>query len=142
MYNDILSDKEDRKIAEVYYNIGLALSFDKKFAEAIKNFEQAVSVLEARVKMLENKVNELEESGGKEKASHQLEEYKKEIIELKDLVLLDMMAKVLKHILIYFTVFACSKVDYYFVLIFLLDRRCSRDEKARRSIHRCCKAVC
>ncbi|XP_065657262.1 protein HGV2 isoform X2 [Hydra vulgaris] len=90
LYKNILTDREDRKIAEVYYNIGLALLFDKKFAEAITNFEQAVSVLEARVKMLENKVNELEKNGDKDK----IDEYKKEITELKDLVLLDMMAKI------------------------------------------------
>lgn len=93
-YKAHLEDPLDRRIAEVHYNIGLAYSFDKKFDEAIKEFKSAVACLESRIAMLEKKIDAASENSGKEKASSELEEWNKEVNELKDLVVLDMMAKV------------------------------------------------
>jgi len=94
IYEEILEDKNDRLVAEAHYNIALALSFDKKYAESIKEFEKAVSILKARVSHFESKVKESEEKGGKEKAPVELEEWKKEINELNDLIVSDMMPKI------------------------------------------------
>jgi len=94
LFTEILEDKNDRRIAEGHYNIGLALSFDKKYIESIKEFKNAVSILKARVAVLEAKVKTSEEEGSKEKAPVELEEWKKEITELNDLIVLDMMAKI------------------------------------------------
>ena len=57
-------------------------------------YKLAVSILESRIAELEKNVKEAEEKGGKGKASPDLEEWEKEISELRDLVLLDMVAKV------------------------------------------------
>jgi len=94
LYKEVLEDKNDRRIAEVYYNIGLALSFDKKFTEAIVQYKLAMTIMEARIKTLEEKVKKAEETGDKEKASSELEEWTKEIGELKDIVVLDMITKI------------------------------------------------
>lgn len=93
-YTDFVEDKHDRRLAEVNYNIALAFSFDKKFDEAIEKFKLAVEILEARIKDLESKVKEAGDKGGKDKATTEQEEWNKEINELRDLVLLDMDAKI------------------------------------------------
>lgn len=94
VYNEILQDKNDRVLAEAHYNIALALNFDKQYAEAIKEFEAAVSILKARIQDLEVKVKESEENGGKGKASSDLEGWNKEIKDLNDIIVSDMMAKI------------------------------------------------
>jgi len=94
LQNVILTDKLDRRLAEVHYNIGLAYSFDKKFTEAITSFKQAVTMLESRKDMLKTKVEEATKNCGKEKASSELTDWKTEIEELDDLILLDMNAKI------------------------------------------------
>jgi len=95
LYKEVLENKNDRVIAETHYNIALALSFDKKFSEAIEQFENAASVLKARVEDLETKVQECEQKGGKtEKAPIELEEWKKEISDLNDLIQMEMMTRI------------------------------------------------
>ena len=93
-YKVNLDDPLDRRLAEVHYNIGLAHSFSKNFDEAISEFKAAVSCLESRIENLQEKCNTSSEKSGKEKASSELEEWNKEINELKDLVVLDLMARV------------------------------------------------
>merc|ERR1711881_97172 len=88
-----------RVIAEAHYNIGLALSFDKKYAKTIERFEKAVSILKKRVEDLQSKVKEGEERSPKDEVTsndetREIDEWKKEILELNDLVVLDMMAKI------------------------------------------------
>ena len=90
--------EDDRRIAGSYYNVGVALNCDKKFEEALQWFKRAVDTLETRVKNLEEKIKKAEAEGGKDKASAELEEWTKEVDELRDLLVLDMMAKVSDHL--------------------------------------------
>lgn len=95
LYQETLDNSNDRVIAETHYNIALALSFDKKFGEAIEHFEQAASVLRAKVEDLEGKIKESEDKGGKtEKPSPEVDEWKKEINDLNDLIQHEMMTRI------------------------------------------------
>jgi len=95
IYKEVLDTANDRVIAETHYNIALAHSFDKKFAEAIDEFKNAANVLKSRVQDLEKKVQHCEENGSKtEKAPTELEEWKKEIDELNDLIQHEMMTRI------------------------------------------------
>lgn len=73
---------EDRSIAETYYHIGLAYSFDLQFENSITNFNNAIQVLKDRIvnfeKNLGNNVDKVEE---KDSTGTQ-----KEIDELKVLI--------------------------------------------------------
>ena len=93
LFEEIL-DKNDRRIAEVYYNIGLALASDNNFDRAIQNYEKAVSIMKERIDSLKQKVEVAKETAGKEKISSEAEEWEKEITELNDIVMSDMMGKV------------------------------------------------
>jgi len=42
-------EAEDRLLAETYYQLGLAYTFDKQYDPAIENFKSAASVIEARI---------------------------------------------------------------------------------------------
>nr|Q02508.1 RecName: Full=Protein HGV2 [Halocynthia roretzi]BAA02741.1 Hgv2 [Halocynthia roretzi] len=78
-----LLPETDRKLAETYYNLGLAYSFEKRYDNALEHYQSALDVLEARVDML----NELIESneGNKEKEKEIISECK-EVGELKELI--------------------------------------------------------
>jgi len=95
IYKEVLESANDRIVAETHYNIALAYSFDKKFAEAIEEFKNAADVLKSRVHDLEGKVKESEEKGSKtEKAPPELDEWKKEIVELNALIEEEMMTRI------------------------------------------------
>jgi len=95
LFKEVHEDKNGRIIAEGYYNIALALSLDKKYAEAIQGYEKAVSILKARVEDLEAKVKVMGERKDASDADEKLKkEYREEIAELNDLIVLDMMAKI------------------------------------------------
>lgn len=93
LFEEIL-DKNDRRIAEVNYNIGLALASDNNFDGAIQNYEKAVAIMKERIDSLKQKVEVAKETAGKEKISSEAEEWEKEITELNDIVMSDMMGKV------------------------------------------------
>lgn len=44
-----LLPETDRKLAETYYNLGLAYSFEKRYDNALEHYQSALDVLEARV---------------------------------------------------------------------------------------------
>ena len=95
LYKEVVEDKNSRVIAEGHYNIALALLMEKKYDDAIKGFEMAVAILKARVEDLQAKVKVLEEKADKtEGDENELGEWKEEIAELNDLIVLDMMAKI------------------------------------------------
>ena len=78
----------------MYYNIGLALASDNNFDGAIQNYEKAVAIMKERIDSLKQKVEVAKETAGKEKISSEAEEWEKEITELNDIVMSDMMGKV------------------------------------------------
>ncbi|CAL8143788.1 unnamed protein product [Orchesella dallaii] len=56
---DILADIEgsdSREIAQYYFQMGLAFSFDKKYPEAIGSFKKSVEIIETRISILKNKI--------------------------------------------------------------------------------------
>lgn len=94
-YQKQVMPADDRRIAETYYNIGLAHSFDNKFAESLAWYQKSVEVLKQRISNLEQKlkVKQAEEFGEVQK-SGKVEDMQKELEELKDIVMLDMVAKI------------------------------------------------
>jgi len=56
---DILADIEgsdSREIAQYYFQMGLAFSFDKKYPEAIGSFKKSVEIIETRISILKHKI--------------------------------------------------------------------------------------
>jgi len=95
IYKQVLDPNNDRVLAETHYNIALALSFDKKFQEAITEFESAVAVLKSRVGSLESKITTSTENASKtDKASSEVEDWKKEVSELNDLIEQEMLTRI------------------------------------------------
>lgn len=94
-YQKQVMPTDDRRIAETYYNIGLAYSFDNKFTESLTWYQKSVEVLKQRITNLEQKlkVKQAEEFGEVQK-SGKVEDMLKELEELKDIVMLDMVAKI------------------------------------------------
>lgn len=85
----------DRRLAEACYNVGLAYSFDKKFTESVMWYKKAVEALEKRIAHLEHKLRmRAAEEYGEVVKSQLYMNIQKEIDELRDLVVLDMMAKI------------------------------------------------
>jgi nuclear autoantigenic sperm protein len=75
----IANESEDsRYLAETYYQLGVAQSFDMKWDEAVVNLEAAIKVLEKRSMNLKNKVNE--NPGAKD------DNNEKEILDLDSLI--------------------------------------------------------
>ncbi len=46
------------------YDIGLALSLDKKYSESISWYERAVDVLQLRLEKIDKKIEQAQEEGG------------------------------------------------------------------------------
>lgn len=84
---------DDRRIAESSYSVGLALAFDKKYAESTTWFKRAIECLQTRLQFYKDKVKTLENEGNKGKASTDLEDANKEVAELNELIA-EMMAKI------------------------------------------------
>lgn len=72
------TSEDSRHLAETYYQLGVAQSFDMKWDEAVINLETAIKVLEKRTVKLKNKVNQI--TGAKDDNSE------KEILELETLI--------------------------------------------------------
>jgi len=87
-------EQGDRRIAEACYSVGLAYSFDKKFPESITWYKKSVEALESRISHLNQKLKQrAAEEFGEDEKSEQYTSIQKEVDELKDLVVLDMKAK-------------------------------------------------
>jgi len=54
---------DNREIAQCYFQLGIAHSFDKKFADAIASFKKAVELIETRIEDLEKKTAAAVKSG-------------------------------------------------------------------------------
>lgn len=53
---DEIEGSDSREIAQYYFQMGLAYSFDKKFPEAITSFKKSVEIIETRISLLKNKI--------------------------------------------------------------------------------------
>lgn len=53
---DEIEGSDSREIAQYYFQMGLAFSFDKKFPQAITSFKKSVEIIETRISLLKNKI--------------------------------------------------------------------------------------
>jgi len=94
-YQKQIMPLDDRRIAESYYNIGLAYSLDNKFAESLEWYRKSVETLKTRITNLEHKVKvKSAEEFGEVAKSGKVESMQAELEELRDIVMLDLVAKI------------------------------------------------
>lgn len=88
-------DSDDRLLAETYYQLGLAFSFNAQFDESIENFRHATKGIEAKIAKLNKFLKENETGKGKEQAKTDdpIANAHQEIKDLKE-ILPDIMAKI------------------------------------------------
>ncbi len=69
-------ETDSRLLAETYYNLALAYSFDQKFDKAIESFEQSTVVIKNRMATLKKKADDQTEKPSEEDLLHDQKELK------------------------------------------------------------------
>ncbi|XP_033636836.1 protein HGV2-like isoform X2 [Asterias rubens] len=69
-------EADSRLLAETYYNLALAYSFDQKFDKAIESFEESTVVIKNRIATLKKKADNQTEKPSEEDALHDQNEMK------------------------------------------------------------------
>ncbi|XP_067846251.1 nuclear autoantigenic sperm protein isoform X2 [Heptranchias perlo] len=92
-FNECLNIQEkhlephNRLLAETYYQLGLAYSFNKQYDFSLNHFKESFSVIEKRLVMLTERIEKAEEKGkSPAKDNDAVSEDKREVEELKELL--------------------------------------------------------